>query len=709
MPRAAAVAVENSFKNGLITEASSMNFPENACTETENCVFSFDGSVQRRLGIDFEPSYALKTIDRADSVVCSYVWKNVAGDGDTTVVVVQVGGTIYFYETTEGALSDGAVATTITLSTYLASGAVNPGTKECQFANGNGLLFVAHPDCSPFYVSYNTSTNTATGTALTLSIRDFEGDTADSNAVDTRPTATYAGLNVNHKYNLHNQGWTVAALTTVSNNWDGANTTMPSNADIMWAYKDSSDDLDFRASQLSRVFNGNSPAPKGFYIMTVWLQDRDAISGLSGTTDTTSGSARPSTVAFFAGRTFFSGINYSGFNSKVYFSQIVERVAQYGQCYQANDPTAEEAFDLLPADGGVISIPEAGTIYKLVSISGALIAFAANGVWAISGSTGLGFTAVDYTVSKISSIATISASSFVDVGGYPSWWNNEGIYLLTTDGQSPKIESLSDTKIRQYLATIPSANKRYVRGYFNAVEGVVQWLISTSTNATPEEHYSYDTILNFNVLTGAFYPWTISASAADINSIVVIDSEGGASTINQVQNDAGDNVQDDAGSNVITYSIGTSGAVAPSFKYLVSYDNGASYSFTWAEANNTDYLDWDTYGTDVDYESYFISGYRLRGDAIKKWQTNWIKIHSRNDEPTSYNFRGLWDFANTNDSGRWSSSQLVEHSNSEFDTMMRRLKVRGHGIALQYKVTSETGLPFDILGWSALDTANAMP
>jgi hypothetical protein len=39
------VFVENSFINGLITEATGLNFPEKAVTETSDCIFDIDGSV----------------------------------------------------------------------------------------------------------------------------------------------------------------------------------------------------------------------------------------------------------------------------------------------------------------------------------------------------------------------------------------------------------------------------------------------------------------------------------------------------------------------------------------------------------------------------------------------------------------------------------------------------------------------------------------
>jgi hypothetical protein len=704
MPRAAGSSVENNFKNGLITEASGLNFPENACTETYNCVFNFDGSVQRRLGLDFESQYVVKTIDRDDSAVTTFLWKNVAGDGSTTLCVVQVGGTLYFYETASSSISSGAIASTITLSTYLASGAPTPELLECQFSYGNGLLFVTHPYCDPFYVSYTPSTQTVTGTLITIKIRDFEGATADSLRVDERPTSTLAGLSDSHEYNLYNQGWTSANLTT----WDTAQTTMPSNSDVMWTFKDATNNFDAGSGAIARVVRGNSPAPKGHFILALANQDRNTAAGMSGVTATTTSYFRPSTSAFYAGRMFYSGIQYSGFNASIYFSQIVERSEQYAFCYQQNDPTSEDNSDLLPSDGGVIRIPEAGTVYKLVAISGALVVFCANGVWSITGSTGLGFSAVDFTVSKISSINAISASSFVDVGGFPSWWNAEGIYLLSPGQAGVQISSLSDSRIKTFFDAIPLASKLSAKGYFNLVAGVVQWLYRTTTESGATDRYEYNQILNFSTMTSAFYPWTISASNVKVNGIVVLESSASALTVSNVTDDSSNLVIDDSANQVVAYSTSDTASV-PSFVYLTSYPNGSTYDFTFAGARNLDYLDWREYGDDTDYISYFISGYKIHGDGIRKFQPNWVSIFSRNSADTSYSFQGLWDYAIASSTGRWSSAQTVSHSSADYSNFIRRLKVRGHGKVLQFLVTSVSGVPFDLLGWSVFETGNTLP
>ena len=99
MARQGAFTVENSFINGLVTEASGLNFPEAAVTDVLNCEFNIDGSINSRNAIDFEENFSTKTINRSSKVITSYLWKNVSGNGDVSVIVVQIGNTLYFYET----------------------------------------------------------------------------------------------------------------------------------------------------------------------------------------------------------------------------------------------------------------------------------------------------------------------------------------------------------------------------------------------------------------------------------------------------------------------------------------------------------------------------------------------------------------------------------------------------------------------------------
>ena len=704
MARSANVIAEYNFKNGLVTEASALNFPESACTDMWDCEIANDGSVQRRLGFEFEEGYETKVIPRGNVVVERFLWKNVSGDGNLSLLVMQVGATLYFYNTSSVSLSAGAIIDTLTLTPV--SGAPSVDTVEAQFSSGNGYLFVTHPYCDPLRVSFDSDTQTVSETVIDIKIRDFEGDTADPLSVTGRPTSTLGGLNINHHYNLLNQGWESTQLTA----WDTAQTTMPSNADVVWRFKDGAGDFSASTSSINRVYQGNTPAPKGRYILSLVDQDRETASGLSGVTNTDTGYQRVSTSAFFAGRVFWAGLNDPKTNSSIYFTQIVERDEQYAFAYQVNDPTAEDLFDLLPSDGGVIRILEAGTIFKLMSVPGGLVVFAANGIWFVTGSQGIGFTATDYSVQKLSSIQTNSTSSFIDVAGMPMWWNAEGIYTIIAEGNLPKVQNISENKIKRFFDAIPFECKKVAKGAFHVLEGVAYWTYRSEGFSSFEEAYEFDRVLLLDVRSGAFYPWTISESDVKIHGVFVVDSVSGQISTDQVVNGA-DTVVDSLGNNVVVYSA-EGGARAPDVRFIVSLPSGSDTVFTFAQTSNNSYVDWETYeGTGLDYTSYFINGYKIQGQAMRKQQATWTTIYSKTDEtPVSYYFTGLWDFANTGDgTGRWSVEQLVAHNEPKYATVGKRLKVRGNGKALQFKVKSVPGKAFDILGWSSMQTVNQLP
>jgi hypothetical protein len=709
MPQSSAVVVENSFINGLVTEATGLNFPEKAVTETYDCIYDIDGSVYRRTGFDLEESFTTKTINRANEAIKTYLWQNVAGDGNVTVAVVQVGPTLYFYETDgTGTFSTGAQATTVTLTAV--SGAPVVDTVEAQFCDGNGYLIVTHPYIEPMRISYDIAAHTATATNITLMIRDFEGAVADALAVDARPTSTLAGLNVNHAYNLYNQGWNTTNLTA----WDTAQTTMPSNADVMWRFKDASDNFDATTTSINRITAGNTPAVKGHFLLTLSNQDRNTASGLAGVAATTTGFQRPSACAFFSGRVFYSGINYVGFNSKIYFTQIIESTAQYGATYQVNDPTSEDLFDILPSDGGVISIPEAGTIYKMFTVPGGLCVFAANGVWYITGSTGLGFTAVDYAQLKIADVSTISDTSFVNISGYPAWWNSEGIYIIQSGaaantGQNlPQVKSLTYDTFKTFYDAIPVVSKRFARGFYDKTDGHIRWIYRSTATDDLNATYEYDRVLNYNLRTNAFYPWTISESPVKVHAI--LSSELVTRPIDVVNVIDGANNVVDGANQVITFEA--SGNDDQQFdKYLVSYADTGSYKFTFADRTDSTYKDWTSYDTTgVNYNSYLITGFKLRGQGIRKFQSNWVQIYSRLEDAVAYRFQGVWDFANTGSgTGRWSTNQYITHDDLNYSNAFKRLKVRGHGESLQFRLSSVEDQPFDCIGWTSLQTTNGAP
>lgn len=270
MPRKNATQVDNKFVRGLITETTALNFPEDAATETWNCVFDDDGTVTRRLGFDYESGGSVGTVDLSTtSAITEYVWTFSKGVELKTFVVVQYGSFIYFYNTSDTTIVGPTLEENINLNEYpLDISFYNPAEYPCQYATGNNQLIITNKGTNPLLVSYDDVLSTITVREIRIKFRDFEG-VDDGLTLTERLTESVASLvtnNPEHYYNLLNQGWHVTDALT---QWDTARTDMPSNADQVLFFRSSETDSfdNARVTAYSGVMN--TPAPKGHFILTL--------------------------------------------------------------------------------------------------------------------------------------------------------------------------------------------------------------------------------------------------------------------------------------------------------------------------------------------------------------------------------------------------------------------------------------------------------
>lgn len=757
-------SVENNFTAGLKTEFTGLNFPENAATETDNCDYTTIGVVTRRGGVDFELNHDNHAILETDGAITSYRWENVGGDGVTKLLVTQVGSTLYFWNyslaTITNPISTQRLVGTVPLSQFMPAGGVSSTPFECQYAEGNGFLFVFNPALEPFYCAYDASIG-LTATPIIVQIRDFLGVPEPGVGVNTRPTV----LTAMHSYNLLNQGWnsaptwlanstttefpttgskvfTIAAglpitggqpiqaadgtrvplagciltgtvtsyvgtsltvnITNVVSSggsffnawtiyplnagllgtWNGSQGNYPSNADVWWRFKNTSEVFDPATTAPNITLNAGNAA-KGHFILDAFYQARTAVSGQTNISEIVT-TARPRTGTWFQGRVWYAGVDASvsaigtaptyTWTESIYFSQVIVDQTQFGYCYQNNDPTAEDFFDLLPTDGGVIQIQGCGKIYKLFPVQNGLLVFASNGIWFITGSQGIGFSANDYTVTKISSVRALSGSSFVNVQGYPLFWNEEGIYSVAPaeQGNSLMVNNLTHSTIGTFYAAIPLQSKIYAKGDFDPLNFRVSWLYKSNLEASITDRYRYNQQLNLNTETKAFFPYTFFSTNYSLNDIRFI------------------------------YGISGSDAIEPSFKYLTTFNGTTNMSFS----EMSDYTNWTDFfsETPTAYVSYFVTGYKLHGKALVKWQPLYVNFFSKADRATAYKIHGIWDYANNPNSGKYTTIQTVTNALSRFGMIYRKHKIRGRGMSLQLKVGSVAGMPFDIMGWSSMET-----
>jgi hypothetical protein len=716
-PRSPTVKVFNKFTKGLVTESTGLNFPEDAVTDTMNVVFEPEGIARRRKGFGLEPAYQGTTDGEAigTKAIVEYYWRNAAGNAAYNFAVVQRGNYIYFYATDATALSSGEMGQQIDLGDFKVSGAPNVYQVQASFASGMNFLFVSHPYCDPFYVEYDPDDATTPFTAhqIDIQIRDFEG-LDDELDVDERPTS----LSSKHKYNLKNQGWHTNVqfddggvnVEPIAKFYNTAATPKiyPANTDIWWLFKNANGV--FRPEgKAFQIGMGNTAAPKGHYILDAFRQDRSDVSGVGSFSIVTSSYYRPSNISFFAGRVWYSGVGHKKFSSTIYFSQIAEDEGFFGKCYQSNDPTSEQASDLLPSDGGTIKIPDIGTVYKMIPIQSSMLVFASNGVWSISGSEGLGFKADDYSIRKISSVSALNQTSFVDVEGFAMWWNQEGIYGVTTDQVgSFQVQSVTDTSIKSFLDDVPVISKTYAKATYNSLDKVIKFIYRSTEEADSTERYEYDRVLNYNLISQGWYVHSITTgTGVTVTGILSYEGNGSTSTEDNVINAALDTVIDAAMDNVIvnTDVQVQRSSVTKYFAVLESND-----AFTWAEEYRTTYTDWDEVSGGDDYDSYFTSGYSLDGSAVNNIQSNYLFVYCNTEASSSVYVQSVFDWTTDASTGRWSTPQQGYKANrSNYGVKVAKLKARGHGKAIQVRFTSQSGMPFNIIGWTMFETMNSMP
>src|SRR4029077_909115 len=270
--------------------------------------------------------------------------------------------------------------------------------------NNQGWVGTAHWTAVSDTVQFLTHTGTETYTVASgLSPAPSPGDTFAANSVYlpgywyacskfgtvTSYSGTTLTVNVTSTWQAGNVGpaiqsagpWTFGNTNTgYVQTWFTSVGNYPSNADVWWQYKTAPTSSGavgtFNPSAtIANVTVNSGPAPKGTYIINAFNQSRSSVSGLNIPSLNTT--VRPRTGCWFQGRVFYTGVDasavalpefpYYTWTENIYFSQIVEgnNPAFFSKCYQVNDPTSETLFDLLPTDGGVITIQGSGAIYKL--------------------------------------------------------------------------------------------------------------------------------------------------------------------------------------------------------------------------------------------------------------------------------------------------------------------------------------------------------
>lgn len=715
MARASTNKIYRTFVRGLITEANELTYPENATIAEDNCILYRKGNRTRRLGFDIEPGGNLSRFNvDPDVVYQEYTWKAVANDANLNFFVQQVGSILHIYDLSKTPLSTGYIQYQVLLNDQLMPNETDTSMTEVQLSSGKGYLFVVGAKIEPFYLEFVPDTGQFHIRRIYIQIRDFQG-VQDGLANDQEPST----LTKEHHYNLRNQGWVDGANpgtgssvqyydsfgnaayynspgSTPITQYQAAIGRYPGNNKQWWTARDATTN-EFDPEILTKFYSGNNRAPRGHFVVNAFYIDRSAVSGVAGLIPEVK-AERPTSVAFFSGRVWY----LSG--STVYFSQLLDNVAKAGFCYQEADPTAEDFSDLLPTDGGVVPIPEMARGVRLIPLGSELVVFANNGIWAISGGTS-GFTASDFSVSKVNPIGTEFPGSVVEAENQIYWWSQVGIMAMSPKmGQFGPVEgafertNISEQTIQTYYNNdIPADKKRFVKGQYDPTTNVIQWLYADDIGL-PD--YAYNRVLNLDLTLQAFYPWSVNHTfGPQITGIFV------TPRITDVDHPQ---IRD------------------ATFKYTFRCGQNCAGFGNFASTGFSDWKFQD--GVGVSYKSFADTGYEILEDAMRKKMTPWVFTYFRRteenyvpmgddytvDKPSSCYFQTRWDWSNSQLSNKWSTkyqayrhTRLPQFSDDSltFDTgfpiVVSRHKVRGVGKAIQFRFEcDEIGKDFDLLGWA---------
>jgi hypothetical protein len=563
---------------------------------------------------------------------------------------------------------------------------------------------------------------TSTTMTYTLAGANFSSTAATGLAIkEVAPETPPAAITNNYLYDLFNQGWysdNNGRSGNAFDYWDNTRTgDFPPRNKSWWVGKNTSNDQDI--DQYLKIEYGNTLAPNGHFILDFFNQNRSAASSINNLT-TVVETARFNSVAPYAGRVWYAGLDSSKNGGKIFYSKTIESEKDFGLCYQKEDPTSEDTPGLVDSDGGYIIIPEASSIQALFTTGSILYVLAANGVWVIGGVDQV-FKATEYYVSKISSFGISSKRTLINVADSPVYWDTSGIYTVAIKESTPFVTSMSDN-IRSFYDAISPDKKKDATAVFDRLGKRIIWMYSSETETIANKKTK---ILIYDLNLQAFFPWEIS-NATEASPYLYggffLSGLGSSEVAYNILVGADQVI--DASSNTVVETISSSSASNSDTKFFVRTDDGY---LTVANFTDRAFLDWGS----ANYSSYAETAYDFSGSAMLKKNVPYIVSYMRRTEenfipvnegyvadyPSGCIFTVKWDLSV--DSSRWSTpSQIYRMVNYPtvdindltftypYDTIVARTKIRGKGRVLRMRFESETGKDLNLIGWETVDASN---
>lgn len=736
----------NTFVQGIITEASPLNFPPNATVDEQNFEATRYGLRERRFGIDIELGGALVDLgitmeDFNTREYSTFVWENVAGDFEKEFLVIQIGNKLEFFNIRTGSISSEGYINSLEIVEY-------PSTVIFSFTSVDGNLIVASGRDTVCVVQFD-------GTGFTyelesIKVRDLWGVEVAGTQYETDVLYRDDVEDSRHIYNLRNQSFGTSKRTPQGADYDPIRSyrntlsLFPSNSEVLWTGMNfngssSSPSERFEPNLMKDVFGADTLASKGYFIIDLLKRGASRLAQVQANQskfpaliypistlpeDRTPNGA--TVVAEFAGRVWFGGFGGEviggdrrspDLSSYVAFSQIVNSPNDIFKCYQQGDPSSRDSSDIIDTDGGFIRISGASSIVQMVSTGRELIVLCKNGVWAISGSANEPFTATSYEAKKLSSFGCVSARSVVLEGDRIFYWGEAGIYVIQRDQFGDLVVSnITQDTIKSYYEDIPSVERERVSSVYDPYERKIRWLFTDSQMRKIE--------LILDTELGAFYKNRIYLP--EDGSYSIISSFKGSPFLRGITENevvvGGDLVVVDGDSVIVSREENRSGT--RSIRYVVVVDEGEQAKLSFALFRNPSFIDFPSHaGGGTDAYAFMLTGAITAGESGLHKQVPYLIAHMVktesgviNEEPANQSsciIRSQWDWATSPNSGKWGDafqayryrrpyfvSNTADAYDNGFETVVTKNKIRGRGRAFSFFLETEPTKDCRILGWA---------
>jgi len=402
-----------------------------------------------------------------------------------------------------------------------------------------------------------------------------------------------------------------------------------------------------------------------------------------------------SAIEYHEGRVFYAGMGNKEYADTIFFSKIAQTPTNYGQCHQEADPTDEHFNAITPADGGFMIIAGMGKVINLVSRKNAILVFATEGIWEISGGQRGVFTADGYIARKITDKGAGSSTSVTRIEDTVIYTGPGGISIIAPNQYTGQLEetSLSQDTIQTLWNGLTVAQQSRVHSVYD--DSKRKLYLMYGATATNNLHTN---MLILDGRSGGFAKYSFN-TATDLGLIGGFAISGADDTTNNKK---------------------------AKFIYQAT-----ATTIQIADFVQTDFLDFDGAESPL---PYLVFGHDAMGEFQRRGQAPIITVYSKRTE-TGYTSTGggwnpvngsstlmtaYWDWTNDSVSGKDGATypdgttktngqqqvyrhvrQFVPSAAGDVDgypVVVTRNKVRGRGRALQLRFDGAATKDSHILG-----------